>query len=175
MNLHQVGGVILILTAVVLISMKKGEAMPPHQKLVLGLGLGVLAMVTQAAGVVLMKPLLGRTPLLWATLFRIGIAAVVLGGFLGLHPQGRRLSRPLASPSNWRAMIPASLLGAYVGFIAWMAGMKYVLASIAAPLNQLHTIFIFILASLFLREKVTWAKVMSLILAALGATLVSWS
>jgi len=175
MSLHQVGGVILILAAVVLISVNKGEAMPPRKKLVLGLGLGVLAMLTQAAGVVVMKPLLSRSPLLWATLFRIGMAAIVLGGFLVLRPQARRLLRPLAAPSNWRAMIPASFLGAYVGLIAWMAGMKYTFASVAAPLNQLHTVFIFVLATLFLREKVTPAKLISLILAALGAALVSWS
>lgn len=175
MSSHQVGGVILILAAVVLISAKKGEAMPPRQKLVLGLGLGVLAMLTQAAGVVVMKPLLGRSPLLWATLLRTGTAAAVLGSFLGLHPQGRRLCKSLAAPSNWRAMVPGSFLGAYVGLIAWMAGMKYIFASVAAPLNQLHTIFVFVLAALFLREKITLAKMVSLILAALGATLVSWS
>jgi drug/metabolite transporter (DMT)-like permease len=174
MSPHQVGGVILILAAVILISVKKGEAMPPRQNLVLGLGLGVLAMLTQAVGVVMMKPLLGQSPLLWATLFRIGTAAVVLGGFLGLHSRGRRLFKPLAAPPNWRAMIPGSFLGAYVGLIAWMAGMKYIFASVAAPLNQLHTIFVFVLAALFLREKITLAKMMSLILAALGATLVSW-
>lgn len=175
MSPHQVGGVILILAAVVLISVKKGEAMPPRQKLALGLGLGVLTMLTQAVGVVMMKPLLGHSPLLWATLFRVGTAAVVLGGFLGLHPQGRRLCKSLAAPSNWRVMVPASFLGAYVGLIAWMAGMKYTFASVAAPLNQLHTIFIFVLAALFLREKISLAKMVSLFLAALGATLVSWS
>jgi len=174
MSQHQVDGVILILAAVVLISVKKGEAMPPRRKLILGVGLGVLAMLTQAVGVVLMKPLLGHSPLLWATLFRIGTAAIVLGGFLALHPQGRRLCRPLAAPSNWRTMIPASFLGAYVGLIAWMAGMKYTFASVAAPLNQIHTIFIFVLAAIFLREKITPAKMMSLLLAALGAILVSW-
>ncbi|MDH7512425.1 MAG: DMT family transporter [Clostridiales bacterium] len=175
MSPHQVGGVALILIAVLSISVKKGEAVPPRQKLVLGVGLGVLAMLTQAVGVVMMKPLLDRSPLLWATLVRIGTAAVALGGFLALHPRARRLLRPLAAPSNWRAMIPASFLGAYVGLVAWMAGMKYTFASVAAPLNQLHTVFIFVLAAIFLREKVTPAKLVSLILAAVGATLVSWS
>ncbi len=173
MSLHQVGGVALILIAVALISVKRGEAMPPGQKIVLGIGLGVLAMLTQAAGVVMMKPLLSRSPLLWATLFRIATAAVVLGGFLALRPESRRLLRPLVAPSNWRTMVPGSLLGAYAGLIAWMAGMKYTFASVAAPLNQLHTIFIFVLAAIFLKEKITRASVVALALAVSGALLVS--
>ncbi len=173
MNLHQVGGVALILIAVLSISVKKGEAMPPRQHLAAGIAFGVLAMITQAAGVVLMKPLLSHTPLLWATLLRIGAAAIALAVFLAFHPRSRRLLSPLVAPSNWPVMVPASLLGAYVGFIAWMAGMKYTFASVAAPLNQLHTIFIFILAAVFLREKITLVKMIALALAVSGALLVS--
>jgi drug/metabolite transporter (DMT)-like permease len=52
--------------------------------------------------------------------------------------------------------------------------MKYTLASVAAPLNQLNSIFIFVLAAIFLKEKVTKAKMAALVLATLGAFLVSW-
>jgi drug/metabolite transporter (DMT)-like permease len=60
------------------------------------------------------------------------------------------------------------------GNIAWMAGMKLTKASVAAPLNQLNTIFIFILAAIFLSEKVTKGKIIAVILATIGAILVSW-
>ncbi len=169
---HQGAGVFLILVAVVLIATKRSDAMPARRALLTGVTLGALAMLTQAAGIVLMKPLLSRTPLLWATLWRIGVSSLVLLIFLLFHPIGRRLLRPLASFSNWPAMFPASFLGAYVGLITWMGGMKHTLASVAAPLNQLHTIFIFVLGALFLKEKVTRAKLMALLLAVAGALLV---
>jgi drug/metabolite transporter (DMT)-like permease len=71
-------------------------------------------------------------------------------------------------------MVPASILGAYVSNLAWLAGMKLTRASVAAPLNQLSTIFIFILAAIFLKEKVTRRKMAAVVLASLGAFLVSW-
>lgn len=169
---HQVGGVLLILAAVILISAKKDEAMPPRERFRAGILFGVLAMLTQAVGIVLMKPLLETTPLLWATSIRITTAAASLAIFLGLHPRTRSLMKPLASPRNWPAMVPASFLGAYVGLLAWVGGMKYTQASVAAPLNQFHTIFIFVLAAIFLREKVSLQKVIALGLAVGGAFLV---
>lgn len=169
---HQVAGVLLILIAVGLISTRKGEVMPRRSELTVGVIFGGLAMLSQAGGIVLMKPLLPHMPLLLATLLRIGTGAAILGVWLALHPRGRLLSRPLAVLSNWPVMVPASFLGAYVGLLAWMAGMKYTLASVAAPLNQLHTIFIFVLGAIFLKEKVTRAKLVALSLAILGATLV---
>ncbi len=169
---HQIAGVLLILVAVGLISRKGGEAMPRRTQLAAGILSGVLAMLSQAGGIILMKPLLPRAPLLWAALMRVGAGAALLGSSLAFHPRGRLLSRPLATLANWPVMVLASFLGAYVGLITWMAGMKYTLASVAAPLNQVHTIFIFVLAAIFLKEKVTGAKFIALSLAILGATLV---
>lgn len=169
---HQVAGVLLILTAVGLISVKKDEARSRLPGLATGIAFGILAMLTQAGGIVLMKPLLPRTPLLWAALLRLSTGALVLGGWLVVSPRGRNLLRPLTFLPHWPALVPASFLGAYLGLMAWMAGMKYTQASVAAPLNQLHTIFIFALGAIFLKEKITRTKLFALGLAVLGASLV---
>jgi len=55
-----------------------------------------------------------------------------------------------------------------------MAGMKYTQASIASALNQLNTIFIFILAAIFLKEKVSTAKLAAIAMAFAGAFFVSY-
>jgi drug/metabolite transporter (DMT)-like permease len=55
----------------------------------------------------------------------------------------------------------------------WIAGMKHTQASIASALNQMSTIFIFVLAAIFLKEKVTRTKLLAVVLAMLGALLVS--
>jgi len=170
----QLLGVALILSAVVLISRSKEEGLPPRKNLLLGIGLGILAMVTLAASIVMVKPLLARSPVLWTAFWRIAAGGIALLVFLPFHPQRRQISRPLAEPANWRWMVPGAFLGTFISLIAWMAGMKYTLASIAAPLNQLNSIFIFVLAAIFLKEKVTKAKMAALVLATLGAFLVSW-
>jgi drug/metabolite transporter (DMT)-like permease len=174
MGVRQVFGVLFILSAVLLISQKKEEGMLSRKNLILGIGLGTLAMLTMAAGIVMIKPLLARSPVLWATFLRMGAAASVLTGILAFHPRRRLICGPLAVLSNWRIMVPASILAAFLSNIAWMAGMKLTRASVAAPLNQLNTIFVFILAAIFLREKVTKGKIVAVALATLGAFLVSW-
>jgi drug/metabolite transporter (DMT)-like permease len=175
LSLRQLLGVALILSALVLISSSKEKGLPPRKKLLLGIGLGTLAMVTLAASIVMIKPLLARSPVVWATLWRTMAGGAALLVFLPIHPRRRQICRPLAMPANWRSMVPGAFLGAYIALVAWMAGMKYTLASVAAPLNQLNSIFIFVLAALFLKERVTKGKMAAVALATLGAFLVSWA
>jgi drug/metabolite transporter (DMT)-like permease len=174
LNSRQFLGVALILSALVIISRSKGRDLPPRKSLILGIGLGTLAMVTLAGSIVLIKPLLVRSPVLWATLWRNAAGGIALLFVLASHPGRRKIWSPLAAPANWRSMIPAAFLGAYIALVAWIAGMKYTLASVAAPLNQLNSIFIFVLAAIFLKEKVTKEKMAAVALATVGAILVSW-
>lgn len=172
---RQSAGVILILAAIILVSAKKDAALPPRRDLLPGVGLGILAMITMAAGIVMIKPLLRQTPVLWATFLRSAAAAIALAVITILHPGRVSLLRPLRSPARWRSMVPAAVLGSYVALVAWMAGMKFTQASVAAPLSQLNSVFIFILAAMFLREKITVVKSAAVVLATLGAVLVSWA
>jgi drug/metabolite transporter (DMT)-like permease len=174
LNAGQLIGVALILSALVLISRSKERGLPPRKDLLLGIVLGTLAMVTLAASIVMIKPLLTRSSVLWATLWRVAAGGAALLLFLPFHPLRRQILRPLGVSANWRSMVPGTFLGSYIALVAWMAGMKYTLASIAAPLNQLNSIFIFVLAAVFLKEKVTTAKMAAVALATIGAFLVSW-
>ena len=55
----------------------------------------------------------------------------------------------------WAFALPASISGNYLALLCWLAGMKYTTASQAAILNQMSTIFLFILATVWLKEKMT--------------------
>ena len=53
---------------------------------------------------------------------------------------------------RWPLLVLAAFLGQYVSMVLWMAGYKYTEASIAAVLNETASVFIVLLAALFLHE-----------------------
>ena len=68
-----------------------------------------------------------------------------------------------------------AILGTYLSVIFWLAGYKYTLAGRAAIYNQLSTVFIIILARVFLKEPMTSNKIVGVSLAIFGAMIVSVS
>ncbi len=174
MNAGQSLGAVLIVLAVFLITLKKSDSLLSRQALLTGIGLGVLAMFSTAAGIVMIKPLLSQTSFLWASFIRTAGGTVALAAFLSVHPRPKAILGPLLRLKNIKILIPASLLGSYLSLVIWMGGMKYTQASIASALNQLNTIFIFILAAIFLKERITPLKLAAVIFAFAGAFLVSF-
>ena len=72
-------------------------------------------------------------------------------------------------------VILGAFLGTYLSVIFWLAGYKYTLAGKAAIYNQLSTVFIIILARVFLKEPMTSKKIIGVSLAIFGAMIVSVS
>ena len=66
-----------------------------------------------------------------------------------------------------------SILGTFLSVIFWLLGYKYTLAGRAAIYNQLSTIFIIIMAAIFLKEAMTRRKWLAVTCALFGAVLVS--
>ncbi len=171
LNRYQAGGVLLILTGVLIISYHKSGRRLPARLLWKGVGLGVLAQLFTALSIILIKRKLEALPLLWATNVRIAGGLIALAPLILFHPRRRSLLQPLLRPSNWKAMVPAAVLGTYLSILTWMGGMKFAAASIAAALNQMSLVFTFLLAVAFLREKVSLLKVLAVAAAAAGAVL----
>ncbi|MCJ7612580.1 MAG: DMT family transporter [Candidatus Aminicenantes bacterium] len=173
LNGRQVVGVGLIFSAVLIIAYHKESRSVRVGSFVSGVALGVLAQLTTALGIVMIKPLLGRTPVLWATALRLAGAIPALGLILAFHSQRKSIYSSLMKRAHWKVLIPASFLGTYLAIVAWMGAMKYAQASVAAALNQTSTAFTFILAAIFLKEKPTAVKTAAVLLALLGALLIS--
>ncbi|MBN1939610.1 MAG: DMT family transporter [Candidatus Aminicenantes bacterium] len=169
----QIVGVMLIVGAVLLITRRKSDEKISRRNLLTGIGVGVVSMLLTAGGIVLAKPFLPGVSVLWATLIRMAGGAAAGTLLWGAHPRRREILRPLRPGPEYKILLPASFLSAYLSVLIWMAGMKYTQASIASALNQLNTIFIFILAALILKEKITPLKLAAVILAFAGAMLVS--
>jgi drug/metabolite transporter (DMT)-like permease len=166
-------GMGLILGAVLISATLEVPGGRTRRELLVGIGLGVAAIVFLVVGIVIAKPVLNRAPVLWAVGMRqVGSLVVMMPIALASPRRGQILS--VLRPSGaWRTMAPAAFLGSYVALILWVAGFKFTLASIAAILTQSATVFILILAVLLLGERLTVRKVLAAALALAGVLLVT--
>ncbi|MCG8642130.1 MAG: DMT family transporter, partial [Desulfobacterales bacterium] len=140
-----------------------------------GILYGCLSMVFVAGGIVIIKELLEQTDVFWATLVRVVAGTLSLLIIVFCHPRRKQYFKELKLSKAWLVAFPASVSGNFLALLCWVAGMKYTTASQAAILNQMSTIFIFILAALFLKEQITVHKSLAIMLALTGAVLTVFS
>ncbi len=172
MTLWQLAGVAFIILAVVMIAHKNGLNHILRKDFIVGVILGLLAMLTMAVSIVLMKPILSGSSILWSTLVRtVGGLAFLFPAIL-VHSRRRQIYRSVFSSENWKPMLSGSFLGGYAALIAWMAGMKYASVSEASVLNQMNSVFIFVLGVIILKEPATQKKIFALGIALCGVVLV---
>lgn len=168
----QVVGMLFIIVAVIFAARHDPPPGTTRRQLIVGVLWGVLAMLTLAIGIVIAKPVLNRSPVLWATSMRLfGCVAVMLP--IGLLSRGRRdVLRAFTPSRSWRFTLSGAVV-AYTALVIWIAGMKYTQAGIAAILNQTNTIYVLLFASLFLGEPFTRRKLVAAALALAGILMVT--
>ncbi|RKX30991.1 MAG: hypothetical protein DRP46_04290 [Candidatus Zixiibacteriota bacterium] len=174
MTALQILGAAMIVSAVLAATTKKGKGNLSRHNLFWGIFWGVVANGVSAVGIVMIKSLLERSPLLWVTEIRLlgGIATLIM--VLMLYPNRRRLIESLYTAGRRGYTISSSFIGAYLAMVLWLAGMKYTLASIASALNQTSNIFVFTFAALLLREPINLQRVIGILLGVSGALLVTF-
>jgi uncharacterized membrane protein len=175
LSLGQSVGVAFILVAVLSVSWMRGPRRQfSRRTLVTGVLFGVAASVTQAVSIVMIKPLLEVSPLMWSNAWRLvgGLATSSL--LIWVFPSQRRGLLTLRKVEVWPVMIPAAVIGTYVSLIFWLGGMKYTQASTASALNQTATLWTFALAAIVLKEPVTWIRVAGLAAGFGGVILVTF-
>lgn len=166
-------GMALILSGIFLSSTLRPPRACTRRELLKGIAIGLLADLLLAFAIVIAKPVLNRSPVLWAaTVRQVGCLAALLLTTLFV-PRMRGAYGFLRPAPVWRFMVPAAALGSFLSLLLWIAGMKYTLASVAAILNQTSTIFILMLAVLFLREPFTKRKGVAAALALAGVLLIT--
>lgn len=153
------------------------RAVPPpgssRAQLAAGIAWGVAAMATLAAGLLTAKPVLLRAPVLWVVTFRQLASLAVLLGATVVVPRLRPALRVLRPVPGWRHAVPGAVLGSFVALLLWLGGMKYTSAGVAAVLNQTSTVFVLVLAALFLGEPFTLRRWLAAALALGGIVLVT--
>ncbi len=170
----QMTGVVLIVAAVLLVGLEKDPGAITRRRLAFGILLSLLYMIMLTVSLVMVKPLLERSPVLWVTQMRLLSAIPVLLLMLALHPGRRKILGSLSHAGGWRFIVPGTVLGNYLALITWLGGMKYAMASVASALNQTSNLFVFILAALFLKERVTPFRLVGILLGAAGVYLATF-
>ena len=169
----QLVGMALVVTGILAAS---GHAPPkgvPARRIALGVVWGVLAMIALALGIVIAKPVLDHSPVLWATAVRQIGCLLVMGPIALVSPRRREFLSVFRPSRTWRVSLPAAVLGSYLALIFWIAGMKYTKVGVAAILNQSSTVYVLILAAIFLKEPFTRRKLVASALAVTGILLVT--
>ncbi|MFN2250769.1 MAG: DMT family transporter [Anaerolineae bacterium] len=140
------------------------------------LAIGVLfqasAVLTLAVSVVMVTDIVRAEPVLWTTSVRLAAGTAVIAPIVLLGPQ-RHVARLLFRPSPlWRYALPGAVLGGALSNLAWIAGFAHTQIAIAAILNQLATIYIFVLAAVVLNEPFTPRRAAAVTAAFAGAAII---
>ncbi len=170
----QIVGIVIILSAILAATGSNGNQTISRRNLFLGIILAVIANAATAIGVVMIKPLLNRSPLLWATEIRLISGFLVAALVLYFHSGRSKIIRPQMNRRGWFYTIAGSFMGAYLAMILWLAGMKLSQASIAAALNQTSSIYIFLFAALLLKEPVNLRRIIGILMGVAGTMLVTF-
>lgn len=116
-----------------------------------GVAYGIASIALMAIAIVMVKRVLEAQPLLWVTLVRLLGALLGLVLVASLTGSLRRL-RAQGAAFDWRVLLIAAFVGQLLSMILWLAGYKYTQASVAAILNETASVFILLLAWLWLHE-----------------------
>ena len=170
----QIAGMVLILSAVLVTTRVTPPADTERKTLLSGILIGVAAMASLSFGIVLAKPVLNHTDVVWATAIRQFGSLLVLVPVCLIHSDRRNLWSVFRPHASWRFSVPGTVMGSFLALMCWIAGMKLINAGTAAILNQTSTIYILIFATLFLKEPFSWRRARAAGLALGGIFLVVW-
>tara|TARA_B100000035_G_scaffold294675_1_gene285129 strand:+ start:236 stop:1108 length:873 start_codon:yes stop_codon:yes gene_type:complete len=173
-NLHSyIGGVIVL--GGITISVFQPPKTIKKRDLYIGILFGIIANILTAYSVLIIKPIMKNNSVIYVALYRFSIG-FIFGILINILKSGiKQVIQKFKQGLTNQYVILGAFLGTYLSVIFWLAGYKYTLAGRAAIYNQLSTVFIIILARVFLKEPMTSKKIIGVSLAIFGAMIVSIS
>ena len=140
------------------------------------------AMSCTGYGIVLLKTVLNEIKIeeveqklkfnLWVTAFRL-LPGVVFSWFMFLFKKNKKsLLKPLTNRTVLSKLLLASVIGPFFALGFWILGYAFIdKPSIASIISQTSVIFIVILSWIFLKEKLTPLRLVSISFAFIGVLL----
>ena len=173
-NLHSYIGGVLVLGGIT-ISVFQPPKTIKKRDLYIGILFGIMANILTAYSVLIIKPIMKNNSVVYVALYRFSIG-FIFGILINILKSGiKQVIQKFKQGLTNQYVILGAFLGTYLSVIFWLAGYKYTLAGRAAIYNQLSTVFIIILARVFLKEPMTSKKIIGVSLAIFGAMIVSVS
>tara|TARA_A100001234_G_scaffold126357_1_gene110832 strand:- start:1059 stop:1931 length:873 start_codon:yes stop_codon:yes gene_type:complete len=173
-NLHSYIGGVLVLGGIT-ISVFQPPKTIKKRDLYIGILFGIMANILTAYSVLIIKPIMKNNSVIYIALYRFSIG-LIFGILINILKSGiKQVIQKFKQGLTNQYVILGAFLGTYLSVIFWLAGYKYTLAGRAAIYNQLSTVFIIILARVFLKEPMTSKKIIGVSLAIFGAMIVSVS
>ena len=173
-NLHSYIGGVLVLGGIT-ISVFQPPKTIKKRDLYIGILFGIMANILTAYSVLIIKPIMKNNSVIYVALYRFSIG-FIFGILINILKSGiKQVIQKFKQGLTNQYVILGAFLGTYLSVIFWLAGYKYTLAGRAAIYNQLSTVFIIILARVFLKEPMTSKKIIGVSLAIFGAMIVSVS
>jgi len=176
LNTWEVIGGFLVVSGVFVGAVMKVEV-AAKKDLVIGIFLAASAHAIMGVGILMVRDIYREESVVWVTSFRFLVAVVAMliyGYFRWPGNLKNRLLMGFFRVDMWRTIIPMALLGPFLATVLWIAGFKYLEAGRAAIYNQLSTVFIILLAYFLLGEKLTKRKMLGVVLAIAGASIVAF-
>lgn len=164
----QLVGFALVSSGVLVVGMPSVREPAERRAQRLGLLLGISSIALMAVAIVLVKRILEAQPLIWMVALRL---AGGIGGLLLLFAWRRESPLPARAERaqiRWPIVLLGAFVGQYLSMVFWLGGYKYAPASVAAILNETTSIFIVLLAALFLHEPLNRRKLLGVALTLSG-------
>ncbi len=172
LNPWQSTGFLLVLSGILLAIWHKPTTQTDRLHYLLGVSAGISSILLMAAAVLILKRTLETADFFWVVTFRLaGALILIVLPLLFNRPFRQRVWQRLRAFHYWPSLLLASFLGTYLAMLLWLAGYRYTSASVAAILNETATIFIVLFAWLFLKEPLTPAKIVGVIITTTGVVL----
>lgn len=171
-RLEQIGGALLVIAAVLTVAYRKSGTPLPTRRVMSGILFGVAAMAIMAVSIVLMQPVLSGASVFWVTELRMLAALAVLLVMFAWQKDRRKLLAPLWQKGSRHYAFWGALFGNLLSMTLWVGAFKFTSVNSAAVLNQTNTVFVVVLASVFLKETFTRRRLLATVLAVAGSLLV---
>ena len=176
---QQLIGFIIVIISLLIISYENDiKDINPHLKK-RGIIIQLTAIFLSSLGIVLIKPVLSKvsdsiTIQLWVTAFRLFPGFIVAWLIFFFQKNKLIQLQPLKKSSMIIKMIFSSGLGTFIALSFWIIGYANIeKPPIASIIGQTSVIFIIILSFIFLKEKISKMRIVSILFALCGVVLIT--
>ena len=176
---QQLLGFIIVIISLLIISYENDiKDINPHIKKK-GIILQLTAIFLSSLGIVLIKPVLSKvsdsiTIQLWVTAFRLFPGFIVAWVIFFFQKNKLIHLQPLKKSSVIIKIIFSSGLGTFIALSFWIIGYANIeKPPIASIIGQTSVIFIIILSFIFLKEKISKMRIVSILFALCGVVLIT--